>query len=288
MRQDRMSFCIPVYENTKYLQETIGSIVDSQDKNYPIYVVDDSRKSTEAKNIAKIFGNRVIYFKNSEHLGASNNFNQSTLVANSKYLMIVGPDDKLIMNVNLLLDKYENIDFSALQPGVESIDEHGNNISNMVDKFKLLLMLRKGVGKLDNQALINSLAFGNWTYNPSIIWNLDFLKTFKYDLKYKIAMDLDLLMRLALSDRTFVCDNLKIFQYRRHLDSVSMKANGYLQLREVLEIHSFVLSQREKIELKTKILLALAPLARTQAVLAFNREEMKIDLLKILFRRNVV
>ena len=101
-------------------------------------------------------------------------------------------------------------------------------------------------------------------------------------------MDLDLLMRLALSDRTFVCDNLKIFQYRRHLDSVSMKANGYLQLREVLEIHSFVLSQREKIELKTKILLALAPLARTQAVLAFNREEMKIDLLKILFRLNVV
>jgi hypothetical protein len=62
-----------------------------------------------------------------------------------------------------------------------------------------------------------------------------------------------------------------------------MRANGLVQLSEVLDIHKSALSYKPSIDKVTKFLLRLALFARIQAGFAFWREKSKFKLIRTIF-----
>jgi glycosyltransferase involved in cell wall biosynthesis len=283
MVENQISFVICVYEEIRYLEETINSIIITQSIGALIYIVDDSRIENRAKDIALKFGERVKYFRNPVQKGASNSFNYAAEISDSEYVMIVGPDDLLLKDVSPILKKYENVKFDALQPGVTIVDGNGNPFLPLVDFTKKVIRPKANSLPIDNIKLLRLLALGNWTYNPSIIWSSEFLRRNGYSSGYKIAMDLDLLMRLSLVNGRLIVEDEVVFGYRRHKNSISMKANGLVQLSEVIHIHGSALRQKSSLDKITNFLLYLALFARIQAGLAFWREKSKCKLIQTIF-----
>jgi len=287
MAENQISFVVCVYEQIRYLEETIDSIITTQSSSAPIYIIDDSRVETRGKDIALKFGQRVKYVKNPTQKGASNSFNSAAIIGKSEFVMIVGPDDLLLKDVMPILKKYEKVKFDAIQPGVKVIDSNGESFLPLVDYIKKVIRPKAHYLPVDNVKLLRRLAIGNWTYNPSIIWSSEFLSRVGFDPKYKIAMDLDVLMRLSLKRGQLIIEDDTVFAYRRHRNSISMRANGLVQLSEVLDIHASASSYEPSIDKVTNFLLRLAFFARIQAGLAFWREKSKFKLIRTIFTSGI-
>ena len=63
---------------------------------------------------------------------------------------------------------------------------------------------------------------GDFFYFPSIAWRTSVIRNFPFDDSLLTAMDLDLLIRLAREENSFVIGGPTVFKYRRHAASVSM------------------------------------------------------------------
>lgn len=215
---------VPAYGEPKFLRSTLESIVRSQDLEVRLLVIDDGSSSEFIENIVSGFSPRVHFFKNKENLGISENFNLALEVVNAKFVMLVGPDDRLTTSMTEVV-KYSqriNLDFVALLSIVETINLEGRMTFSLSGFFKTLLSPKKE-GVVPNGWLRFSLLIGNWTFNPAIIWNTSVLSSAPYNKDYRYCMDWDLLLRLVREGLNFYFSKICIFQYRRHSDSVSMK-----------------------------------------------------------------
>jgi glycosyltransferase involved in cell wall biosynthesis len=215
---------VPAYGEPKYLKTTLESIVRSQGLEVRLLVLDDGSTSEFIENIVSGFSPRVHFLKNSENLGISENFNLALRVANAKFVMLAGPDDLLTTCITEVVRDSQriNLEFVALLSIVETVNLEGKAAFSLSGFFKSLLSPRRG-GVVANGWLRFSLLIGNWTFNPAIIWNTSVLDSSPYNKDYRYCMDWDLLLKLAREEFNFYFSEICVFQYRRHLESVSME-----------------------------------------------------------------
>lgn len=272
-----ISIVVAAYGNVPYLEETLNSIIRTQEHDLPVFVLDDASPTDDVKNIAQKFRDRITYIRSSANRGVSGSFNAAAELVQTKYLMLVGPDDRLTTSIaeslnNLSIDLSK---FDVFQPGVNVIDENGDPFYPLTDRVKTLVS-PKSFGEVSGPSLASSLLRGNWTYNPSLIWNVEVLKEFKYDESLKTAMDLDLLLRLSFKGKKLFSFKKTIFEYRRHAEAVSSQNAGIQRLTEELNIH---LSAAHTARLlgwhSTRIWAHLAPTARVHALKLLKSGSLK-------------
>ena len=128
------SICIPNYNYSKYIEETINSVLDQDFENYEIIVVDND-STDESWEIIKRYSDhkKVKIFKNNFNIGFAPNLQKVTEKARGKFINLLSADDKMqpgtltyYYSELVKLEKETNIDNLFLFSDVEIIDENSN------------------------------------------------------------------------------------------------------------------------------------------------------------------
>lgn len=92
-----ISVCIPTYNNEKYLNETLESIVSQTFKNIEIIVVDDNSCDGSRTIVHQhaAYDDRIKAYANEQNLGMVANWNRCLSLAQGKYIKFVFGDDFL-------------------------------------------------------------------------------------------------------------------------------------------------------------------------------------------------
>lgn len=96
----KVAVCIPAYQSSAFLAETLQSLSDQTFEDWECHLVDDA-STDETVEIAMRFRERDPRFRvrvNENRLGAANNWNESIRGIDSKYLKLLCSDDRLVPN----------------------------------------------------------------------------------------------------------------------------------------------------------------------------------------------
>ena len=263
MFQERVecAVVVPAYGEPQYLEETLISLVKTQSESVRILVLDDGSKSSYIENLVKNFEPRINYLHNSKNLGVSNNFNKALNIVNSRFVMLVGPDDLMTNCMTLVVNNAKVFGQSAVAilSRVRTINSLGKTSMSLSGIVKSILT-PKSTGCIPSKRFLLTLLIGNWVFNPSVIWDTDQLDDEPYSDQYLYCMDWDLLLKLAYANSTFFYTTINVFLYRRHSQSISMinLKGRYSEELKVLN-ENYIFANRRNIMFYTLTKLAIMP-----------------------------
>jgi glycosyltransferase involved in cell wall biosynthesis len=265
---------VAAYGPSPYLAETLRSLVDAVPPAVAITVQDDATPDDAVRQQTAPFTPRVAYRRLERNQGVSGAFNAAADAATASHLVLVGPDDRALSGfADIYLSGVRaHPEAVAVHPGVATVDAGGVRALPLSDRVKGLL--RPGLGPQSGSRLAASLLAGNWTYNPAIAWRVDFVRQQRFRTDLRMAMDLELLLRLAFTDEVLALVPGEALEYRRHAESVSSVGAGQVRLREELEIHAWAARECDQRGWRATATVArLAPTARLHAVLVAMRAQ---------------
>ena len=146
-----VSVCIPSYNSSGYIKETVLSVLNQTYKNIEIIICDDFSTDSTLEIIGEINDPRIRVYKNETNLGVSKNWNKCLSLATGKYCKLMGADD--------LLDK-DFIDFqvkifeSGIFPNVSLVTSN----KNIIDEAGKIVMKSKGFksGEINGKSAIRA------------------------------------------------------------------------------------------------------------------------------------
>jgi glycosyltransferase involved in cell wall biosynthesis len=286
---DSLHLFIPAYGDSPYLKECLESVYHNVDPSIVCTVLDDCSPNDKVRRITESFGDRFEYIRNERNLGLALNFQRAVDLSTGSLTVIIGSDDLMLPGFVEHTLKYATVfpDACLIQPGVTVVNKDGLDTNPVVDLVKRWISPGKSEAKcIRSRKILRRLLVGDFFYFPSIAWRTSVIRNFPFDDSLSTAMDLDLLIRLASEEQSFVIGGPSVFKYRRHADSVSMML-GQTTDRAIEEIsvqrsHSLdMLRRREWLS----YMLARASLTiRLSAVInVFRYSDEKLASLRRLF-----
>src|SRR5688500_15313078 len=99
----KVSICIPTYNQTRYLKNTLQSILIQTYKDYEVIITDDTSSSI-ISDFLKVynFKAKLRYYHNKPALGSPQNWNYCISKAQGEYIKILHHDDWFSKNDSLL------------------------------------------------------------------------------------------------------------------------------------------------------------------------------------------
>ncbi|OQA79251.1 MAG: putative teichuronic acid biosynthesis glycosyltransferase TuaG [Tenericutes bacterium ADurb.Bin239] len=133
MKNIKVSIVTPAYNNEKYIEETINSILNQTHQNFEIIVVDDYSSDKTIELVEKFNDERIIILKNKENMGAAFSRNKALAKATGEYVAFLDADDiwlpsKLEQQLNYMISN--NYDFSSTDYGI--INEAGEKLGKYI------------------------------------------------------------------------------------------------------------------------------------------------------------
>lgn len=216
---------LPFWGRPDHFRLAVESVLAQTDENWRLTVVDDVYPDEAPGQWVQSLGDaRIDYVRNPVNLGVSKNYLECVSRMTGEYSMLLGCDDRLLpgflSRVRYLIETHPGV--AIVQPGAEVIDADGTVVRPLVDRTKALLRPRtRGPIVLQGETLAHSLLRGNWTYFPSLVWQVDLLRRFGFDPDLDVVQDLIMLLDITADGGSMVLDDEVQFQYRRHGTSVS-------------------------------------------------------------------
>jgi glycosyltransferase involved in cell wall biosynthesis len=246
MKNPKVDILLPYWGDFQLLKEAVESVVRQTEGSWRLLIFDDHYPSLEAKKyFEKIDDKRITYHRHKKNIGITKNFNYALNSATAEYCVILGCDDRMLSNyLEQALNNIGKADF--YQPGVEIIDKNGKVYSPIADRVKKLLRPKRS-GILRGENLARSLCRGNWLYFPSILWRTEEAKRYRFNTKYKIVEDLDLVLNIVINGGSLSLDKTKTFQYRRFDESLSSKEKNGVRFNEEKDVYQHFANKFKKL-----------------------------------------
>lgn len=189
----KVSIGMPVYNGEKYISEAIESLLTQSFRDFEL-IISDNHSSDSTKQICQKYSEkdaRVIYFQQSQNIGAAKNFAYVLHKASSEHFMWASSDD--IWHINWLNDLYElisNKKSTAAFGQVIPIDESSKSLEHIAVGLKYKFSGPKLIRRLlfflaDESAGKANIAFSlypiaelrkvnieNYNYDYSLIYEL--------------------------------------------------------------------------------------------------------------------
>ncbi|MFC7431104.1 MULTISPECIES: glycosyltransferase family 2 protein [unclassified Agrococcus] len=243
---------LPFYGRFDHLQLAVESVLSQTHEDLRLVVVDDVYPDLAPGEWVRSLGDpRVEYVRNEVNLGVSRNYLSCVDRMRSDYSMLMGCDDvmlpRFLERVHELVAEHPGVD--VVQPGVRVIDGDGGATDPLADRVKRLVSPRgPRPVLLSGEPLARSLAFGNWTYFPSIVWKVETIRSIGFRAELDIVQDIGMLLDIARLDGSLVLDDEVVFAYRRHAASVSsataVSGKRFDQERAIFEEQASLLAER--------------------------------------------
>jgi glycosyltransferase involved in cell wall biosynthesis len=219
---------MPFYGDVEHFKYAVRSVLAQTDPDWTLTIIDDVYPSDEPSLfVEELNDSRITYFRNSENLGVSKNFQKCVDSAKADFITIMGCDDALLPGYVERVKEViaQNPELAYIQPGVVVIDEENNKYLPLGDKVKLSLKESfSPPTTASGEQLATSLLKGCWTYFPSIAWNTSVLSNNSFRPEFRIVLDLALQLEIITGGGAIFIDEKATFAYRRHRKSVSMES----------------------------------------------------------------
>jgi glycosyltransferase involved in cell wall biosynthesis len=181
----KFTIITPVFNGSKYIEETVQSVLEATDGLDFEYLIIDDGSTDETKQIISKYLTKVVYvYQNNS--GQSNAINQGIKLASGKYSTIVNADDPLLSKdlftrAELILDAEESV--MATYPNWKMIDAEGSTLEIvMVKEFSL----KELVGKF------------NCLIGPGGVFRTEIARKVNgWDPTYKFVPDYDFWLRIS-------------------------------------------------------------------------------------------
>jgi glycosyltransferase involved in cell wall biosynthesis len=220
-----LDIMMPFYGSFAHFRAAVESVRAQSDPDWRLVVVDDVYPDKAPGEWLLALGDaRITYIRNEHNLRPSRNYNKCITLMQSGFAVLMGCDDVMLPNyvarVKQLTAQFP--DAGVIQPGVGVIDENGAPSRPLADRVKALYRFSgSGAREYRGEQLATSLLRGNWTYFPSLVWNVTELRARDFRTDLDVVQDLAMLLEITKGGGSLVLDDTVCFSYRRHSASVS-------------------------------------------------------------------
>jgi GT2 family glycosyltransferase len=220
-----ITLAVPYYSNPALLDRTLRTIEQQTHPTCHVLVCDDSAKglaSHQVNDLRRVLGDKfpVRVLRNEQNLGMAATWNRCLEEAQTDLVTLVHGDDELEPNY-----AQEMVRLAGAHPhacavfcGARIISASGEAIFSFPDFYKNFLIPRhKATLVLSGERAVNSLLRGNYIFCPSLCFRRSELRSHRFDARYRMVLDIDLVTRLLLDERTIVgVPKRPLYRYRRH------------------------------------------------------------------------
>jgi len=91
-----VSICIPAYNSTAHVEETVRSVLAQTYPNLEVIVVDDASSDNTFELVQAIGDPRIRLYRNEKNLGMAGNWNRTLSLAKGEFVKLMGADDLLM------------------------------------------------------------------------------------------------------------------------------------------------------------------------------------------------
>ena len=143
-----VSIIVPVYNASKTIYDTIGSLINQTHRNIEIIVVDDNSTDDSLEKLQKIKDNRIKLYKNKVNYGTYKTINIGIKMSKGNYIILQGSDDyACIDRIKVLFDAIKNTNINM----VYSNWIRGKKIKKTIEgNFMFKRHILKKMGFFDN------------------------------------------------------------------------------------------------------------------------------------------
>ncbi|OIR07008.1 putative glycosyltransferase EpsE [mine drainage metagenome] len=250
----KFSIVIPTYNMSKYIGESIESVLNQSYKNYEIIICDNASTDNTSDIVAKYMCDKIKYVRNEHNLGPVANFNLGINIASGDIVKFLEADDFLHRDcLSIIKKKFESYpNASMVSTGRFYIDSESIVFSAYSNKNEELIE--------NGYSFMRNLLYGNEFGTPSdiAIKRYVFSNVMCFDLLYGSYLnDWDLWIRIAREYSTVLIPD-KLSYVRRH--SEQMGITGSLNNKDV--IVNYVMIKK----LYSNSYLSMIPIATKSAV----------------------
>ena len=210
---DLVSVCIPAYNSSRYIAETIESVLNQTYSNIEVVVVDDCSKDNTVEIVNNIKDSRVRLICNEKNLGMTGNWNKCISESKGKYVKLLPGDDFIykdcIERSLNVLKKHKEV--SLVVVGSHLVDDDDKVIG------KYAHWPSEGIIKGERIAK-KSVMLNNFFGNPvcALFRREDFEKTGCFDPDIPYILDFDLWLSLsAIGNVAVIKEKLSAFRVRK-------------------------------------------------------------------------
>ncbi len=189
--QPLVSICIPAYNASATIGDTIQSLLDQVYKNIEIVVVNDCSKDDTEMVVKNFHDPRIKYVNNESNLGLNANWQKTILGAKGEYVILLGHDDMLLPScverLSGLFERHRHVGMIGFRA---KVIPHGNTT------------YRPEYGEVTPIRLKDQLIqFANITPPSEIMYRTAAVIAVNgYDRGYNFCPEVTLAMKLALDD----------------------------------------------------------------------------------------
>jgi glycosyltransferase involved in cell wall biosynthesis len=269
----KVSICIPSFNQTRYLKNTLDSILTQTFRNYEIVICDDSSTEKVKKLINRYnFQGKLRYFRNKTILGPPENWNRTVKLAKGKYIKILHHDDWFSQKNSLkkfvdLLDSHPEADFAF--SATLARDHNGKILFTHTANTRQIKSL-----KINSEILF----LENFIGAPSATIYKRSLNL-KYDKNLQWFVDVDFYIKVLAKNNRFVYSPeplINVTADATHQVTKSSFNNKGVELFESIYLYSKIKS----LEIRIKYFMNIFYLLKKYQVLSIN-DVPKKDRLKI-------
>ncbi len=216
------TFVIPVYMESPYLEACIQSLCSQTVKSK--IIITTSTPSMFSRNIAAAY-NLPYLVNQTDATDVTSNWNFALSKSDTKLVTIAHQDDIYEKNyAEVVIKQVSNYNkkdlLIAFTNYTDMIDGklRGFSLNALVKNILLLpFFFTKKIRSIFFKKLI--LVFGNPICCPTVTFNMEMLKTFKFNREYRCVLDWYAWYELAQKPGAFLYVNDKLIKRRLHLDS---------------------------------------------------------------------
>lgn len=189
-----VSVIVPVFNAENYIYECIESLINQTYSNLEIIIIDDGSNDKSLDVIQSFVDDRIKLYSR-ENIGLIATLNEALSYCAGRFIARMDADD-ISINTRIetqVLYLLNNKKVGLVGSSFIRIDKDGNEIG-------------KGFVHLNHKDIMASFFFGNSMCHPSVMFNLDVVRTdLKYNQRYNTIEDFELWMRLS---RKYIIHNL--------------------------------------------------------------------------------
>ena len=241
----KVSIIVPVYNASKFLDKSIGSIINQTYKNIELILINDGSKDNSYE-IINNYANNYDFIKayTQENMGAAKTRNRGIKLSKGDYITFVDADDELEETyIEALINNSNNYDIVICGYKVFDYDNKYLYEKKPLNNNANLLSQMSSVCKLYKRSLIidNNIEFASQKVGEDMIFALNcFSKTDKINMipntGYLYKMNPNSVMKtLTKKDRPDLFNTIKIID-----DTIDLKRFG--NLRYFLYLKTIVLN----------------------------------------------
>jgi len=205
-----VSVLMSVYNNEKYILDSIKSIIKQSYKNIEIIIINDCSDDKSRELIRSFNDSRIKLYDNKKNIGLTKSLNKGIKKCRGKYIARIDADDimhpKRIEKQVEFMEKKNKV--AVLGTALTLIDENNKIIGKRdypVNKIKRIILRR------------NPLA------HPSVMIRKNMLPKKGYDERLKTAQDYDLWLRINKKNKIANLSEY-LLKYRLHEKAIKAKS----------------------------------------------------------------